>query len=143
MMRHSAPMLAALAVACGGSSVTPDPGESLVTPPAGELSLRLDNATARPGATLSFRFINRSVHQAVTGDLGCVNYHERREGDTWRAIHPLRLCTEIAHSLAAGEERRYATPAPDQPGTYRLVVEAYVGAPADKVVVRSGELVVR
>jgi hypothetical protein len=78
----------------------------------------------------------------TTGVLDCVNYYERQDGGTWVPVHPMRMCIAMAQLHAPGESNAYTTPAPEQAGTWRLVVETVGGQEGTNRPVRSAPFVV-
>jgi len=133
-----AAMLAILAACSTGSPGTgaPDLREN------GDLSLAVTSTDVKPGGEVAFRFTNGSDDTVTTGVLDCVNFYERQEGTTWVPVHPLRMCIAMAQLHAPGESNSYTTPAPEQAGTWRLVIETVGGQEGKNRPVRSAPFVV-
>jgi hypothetical protein len=95
----------------------------------GEDSLVVDVkvATAVTAGALPFTFSNESSVTVTTGALDCTVSYERREGATWVRHDPLRQCIAIAVGHPPGSSTAHQTVAPDEGGTWRLVVEAWTG----------------
>ncbi len=106
------------------------------------LSLTIRSTGIQPGSTVKFDFANGSSQSVTTGELGCVNSYEQQDGDTWRTLESFRMCTMIAQIHRAGETTSHETPAPDGPGTYRLVVQGWLEGDDEQVVVRSAPFAV-
>src|SRR5690606_20291069 len=113
--------LAVVAMAC--STGTPGTGQPDLRE-NGELSLAITSTEVETGGEVAFRFTNGSDDTVTTGVLDCVNYYERQDGDEWVPMHPMRMCIAMAQLHAPGESNSYRTPAPENPGTWRLVIEA-------------------
>jgi hypothetical protein len=133
-----APILAG-AIAC--SPGTPGTGAPDLRE-NGDLSLAITSTDVRRGGEVAFRFTNGGDDTVTTGVLDCVNYYERRDGDTWVPVHPLRMCIAMAQLHAPGETNSYQTPAPDAAGTWRLVIEATSASGGGNLVVRSAPFAV-
>jgi hypothetical protein len=110
----------ALVMAC--SSSTPGTGAPDLRED-GDLSLAITSTDVKVGGEVAFRFTNGSDDTVTTGVLDCVNHYERQDGSTWVPVHPLRACIAMAQLHAPGESNAYQTPAPEQAGTWRLVIE--------------------
>lgn len=93
-----------------------------------DLEVAVTSTDVAVGDELEFTFTNRGEVSVSTGVLGCVNRYERDEGGTWRTIEHLRNCIQSEMIHRAGQTSTYRTPAPDAPGTYRLLINAsYAG----------------
>jgi hypothetical protein len=126
----------ALAVACSADA----PGTGSQEPELREasgLTLAVTSTSVKPGSELAFRFRNGTEDTVTTGVLDCVNHFERQDGDEWTAVHPMRMCVMMAQLHPPGESNSYTTPAPEQVGTWRLVIEASRSGSGEKGVVRS------
>lgn len=132
--------LALASLAC--SSGTPGTGQ-LDLRENGELSLAITSTEVQTGGEVAFRFTNGSDDTVTTGVLDCVNYYERQDGEDWVAVHPMRMCIAMAQLHAPGESNSYTTPAPEQPGTWRLVIETVGGQEGTNRPVRSAPFVVK
>ncbi len=135
----------AILAACAGDS--PDPAGR--TPDlrrdgnqAG-ITLSIKTADVRTDGSVKFDFVNGSTGTVTTGLLDCVNSYELRDGEQWRSVGSLRMCIEIAEVHLAGETSSHETPAPEQPGTYRLVVQGWLDSTNENMVVRSTPFEVR
>lgn len=107
-------------------STLPDDGSRLVD--ASALVVDVETRTVGPNAPLPFRFANESDTEVITGALDCVVTYERRDGDRWEPVAPLRACIALAEIHPARSSRNYRTVAPEQDGLWRLVVEAWTGS---------------
>jgi hypothetical protein len=85
--------------------------------------------------TLDARLVNES--SAAIGYNLCTSWRERRTGDTWERIDPLRMCTSELRTLGTGETATWREPVDPYWGTaeYRLSVSIWPeGADAATVV---------
>lgn len=96
-----------------------------------------------PGADLSVQFENRTDDQVAVGELSCVTEYERKVVGGWQRVASLRMCIELLRLVEAGSSFDYVTPAPDAPGTYRVIFRAFPTSGDGAVDVRSNEFVVK
>lgn len=135
-MRYALLVVPLLTLSLGCSTGSPGTGQ-LDLRENGELSLAITSTEVESGGEVAFRFTNGSDDTVTTGVLDCVNYYERQDGEEWVPVHPMRMCIAMAQLHAPGESNSYRTPAPEHPGTWRLVIEATPNDGGTKHVVRS------
>ena len=99
--------------------------------------------TVAPSADLAVQFENRSDRQVAVGELSCVTEFERKTAGGWQRLGSLRLCIELLRLVDGGTSFGYVTPAPDSPGTYRVIFRAFPTGESGAIDVRSGEFEVR
>jgi hypothetical protein len=96
-----------------------------------------------PSADLAVQFENRSDAQVAVGELSCVTEYERWTGSQWQRVGSLRMCIELLRLVEGGTSFAYVTPAPEAPGTYRVIFRAFPTGDAGAVDVRSNEFEVK
>jgi hypothetical protein len=117
------------------------PGIEVRWPPDlhGDLAAVVTIREVAPAADLAVRFENRSARQVAVGELSCVTEFELKTAQGWQRISPLRLCIELLRLVDGGSSFGYVTPAPETPGTYRVIFRAFPTGESGAVDVRSGE----
>lgn len=121
------------------------PGIEVRWPPDSRTDLEAVVAAGQvaPSADLSVQFENRSNRQVAVGELSCVTEFERKTAAGWQRVASLRMCIELLRLVEAGTSFGYVTPAPETPGTYRVIFRAFPTGESGAVDVRSGEFEVK
>lgn len=130
-MRNLMLLLATTVVACGtpASSDNPPRGDARRGGDQGDLALTITSSPVKAGGEVDFTFTNGEPSTVTTGELSCVNRYEQEMDDgTWQTLESMRLCILIAMIHQPGQQSKHTTAAPDSPGTYRLVVDAWSDA---------------
>ena len=106
------PLLLALFAACADPTAADPSAVVLFT----------DRASYRTGTVVSVTLSNGS--DVTVGLNACHVEGERRSGDAWRRISPLRLCTEDLDRVAPGAAVTFQEPMAREwePGLYRILV---------------------
>jgi hypothetical protein len=117
------------------------PGIEVRWPPDlhGDLAAVVAIREVVPGGDLAVQFENRSDAQVAVGELSCVTEFERKTATGWQRISSLRMCIELLRLVDGGASFSYVTPAPETPGTYRVIFRAFPTGESGAVDVRSGE----
>ncbi len=142
---HTAATFLAFSVIAFGCAGQPS-GDSNPQPPANRVdggiegvTLTITTSDVEVGGEVEFTFTNGSDDTLTTGALDCVNHYERRDGDRWIRVEAFRACIMLAQIHAPGSSSKHRTPAPEQPGRYRLVVQAGAEGDTEPLVIRSAE----
>lgn len=110
--------------ACADPSGSPAPIDPVQR--SGELVAETAVTRVAASADLPVTFTNGSAVEVSVGPLSCVTEYDRLTPDGWQHVASLRMCIEIIQLVAAGEKVAYVTPAPENPGSYRVSFRAYI-----------------
>ncbi len=118
MLRFSAATALALTMLTGCASLT--------LPEATDLRLAV-TAPGSAGGELSALFYNASHHEIGVGELGCKSRIEQQLQNSWHPVSrwsPDQDCQAILIVVPPRGSYPFRTPAPTEPGIYRMVVDA-------------------
>jgi hypothetical protein len=97
-------------------------GDTGDVPAGGELELRTDKSSYRAGEQMSLTLINPTSNSYAFNP--CTRLIEREVSGRWTQLEEMRMCTMIAHILAARSRRTEKTELTKgiEPGSYRVIL---------------------